>query len=414
MIFNQPLSYFPDLFSLNQQEKTRIFTSLNLIASENIPSRAVFEATKSIFTAKYSEGYPKARYYGGCEVVDEVEEKAKTELLNLFPTDHANVQPHSGAQANQAVFEAVLNPGDTILALSLDHGGHLTHGHKVNFSGKRYNTVFYGVSRESCLIDMDLVQELAQKHRPRLIIVGASSYSRHFDFKAFHQIAKEVGAFLMADIAHYSGLIAAGVYPSPVRYCDFITSTTHKTLRGPRSGVILCKSEFKSAIDKAVFPFLQGGPHMHTIFAKLVCFRIAKTEEFKSYAQQVVKNAQELAKSLMQLGFTLITGGTDSHMFLVDLSNFDLTGKEAQARLEQAKIYVNKNAIPFDKHPPAVAGGIRIGTPLITSLGLTEKHMKDVAELVFQALIKPDSSLRNKVEDFVRSTFLIPDWLREL
>ncbi len=406
-IFEEPIySAFEYLNSLLNLEKKRLFESINLIASENLPSKAVLEAVGSVFSVKYAEGYPGNRYYGGCEFVDRVETQAIELAKKLFDMEFANVQPHSGAQANQAVFESILKDGDKILSLSLDHGGHLTHGHKVNFSGKRYNVVFYPLDPKTYLIDLNLVEEIAKKEKPRLIIAGASAYSREIDFDAFRDIADSVGAYLLADVAHYAGLIVAGIYPSPKR-AHFVTSTTHKTLRGPRGGIILSQSSFANSINRAVFPFLQGGPHMNSILAKAVCFEICQTTEFKQYAEKVVLNAKELARHLILNDLNVITGGTSSHMFLVDVVSIGLTGIEAQSLLEEAGIYVNKNTIPYDKNPPAVCSGIRIGTPMITSLGLEVSHMAQVAEFIVKVLKErqaPDN-LREEVRQFCIQNF---------
>ncbi|MCS6894128.1 MAG: serine hydroxymethyltransferase [Deltaproteobacteria bacterium] len=406
-VFSKPLEeLFPSFYGLILEEEERIKTCLNLIASENIPSRAVFEAQKSVFSVKYAEGYPGARYYAGCDVVDKIEIRAKELAQQLFRMDHANVQPHSGAQANQAIFETILKEGETIMALSLDHGGHLTHGHKVNFSGKRYNSVFYPVDPENFRIDLNVVEDYAKKYKPKLIIAGASAYSFAIDFDGFREICDRVGSLLLADVSHYSGLIISNLYPSPSQ-AHFVSTTTHKTLRGPRSGIALCCSEFAKSLDRAVFPYLQGGPHMHTIFAKAVCFEICKTDLFRSYARMVLENAKELARIMQNRGFEVVGGGTDSHMFLVNVSTLGLTGKEAQSILEECGIYVNKNTIPYDKNPPAVASGIRIGTPMITSLGLIIEHMSMVADFFYRGLIKREnpSSIRNDIRNFALNNF---------
>lgn len=415
MVFFTSLSeLFPELSELQSKERLRLSRSINLIASENIPSFAVLEAASSLFTVKYAEGYPGRRYYGGCEIVDQVEKIAKELAQNLFGVDHANVQPHSGAQANQAVFETALADWDRILSLSLDHGGHLTHGHKVNFSGRRYSVFNYTVDRKTHLIDMDEVEFLAQKHRPKLIIAGASAYSRAIDFKRFKEIANRVGARLLADVSHYSGLICAGLYPSPSD-ADFITTTTHKTLRGPRSGIVMCKNDYADAIDRAVFPLLQGGPHMHTIFAKAVCFKIAQTEQFRLYAEDIVKNAKKLAEELQKRGFEIVSGGTDCHMFLVDLRNLGVDGRTAQQMLENVGIYVNKNMIPYDPLPPTKCSGIRIGTPLITSLGAKEDSMPDLADLIEKTLKKsaPQEALKKNVREFVAERLPLSAYVSE-
>ncbi|MCS7163757.1 MAG: serine hydroxymethyltransferase, partial [Thermodesulfovibrio sp.] len=353
-----------------------------MIASENYASRAVMEAQGSLFTNKYAEGYPGRRYYGGCEYADEVERLAQERAKKLFNVEHVNVQPHSGTQANMAVYFAMLKPGDTIMGMSLTHGGHLSHGSPVNFTGKLYKTVFYGVNRETGYIDMDEVRRLAHEYKPKIIITGASAYPRIIDFKAFSEIAKEVGAYLMADIAHIAGLVAAGIHPSPVPYSDFITTTTHKTLRGPRGGVVMCKSEYAKAIDKAVFPGIQGGPLVHVIAAKAVAFKEALSEDFKKYQKKVVDNAKTLAEALKRRGFKLVSDGTDNHLILVDLTNFNITGKEAEEALDKAGITVNKNTIPFDIKPPTVTSGIRIGTPSVTTRGMGESEMEEIADII--------------------------------
>ncbi|WP_353684181.1 serine hydroxymethyltransferase [Thermodesulfovibrio sp. 3907-1M] len=372
----------PEIYSLILKEKKRESNKILMIASENYASRAVMEAQGSLFTNKYAEGYPGRRYYGGCEYADEVERLAQERCKQLFNAQHVNVQPHSGTQANMAVYFAVLKPGDTIMGMSLPHGGHLSHGSAVNFTGKLYKTVFYGVNKDTGYIDMEEVRRLAHEHKPRIIITGASAYPRIIDFKAFAEIAKEVDAYLMADIAHIAGLIATGIHPSPVPYSDFITTTTHKTLRGPRGGVIMCKEEFAKAIDKAVFPGIQGGPLVHVIAAKAVAFKEALSEEFKEYQKKVVKNAKTLAEALKRKGFKLVSDGTDNHLMLVDLTNFNITGKEAEEALDKAGITVNKNTIPFDTKPPTVTSGIRIGTPCVTTRGMGEQEMEEIAEII--------------------------------
>lgn len=372
----------PEIYSLILKEKKRESSKILMIASENYASKAVMEAQGSLFTNKYAEGYPGRRYYGGCEYADEVERLAQERAKQLFNAEHVNVQPHSGTQANMAVYFAMLQPGDTIMGMSLPHGGHLSHGSPVNFTGKLYKTVFYGVNKDTGYIDMDEVRRLAHEHKPKIIITGASAYPRIIDFKAFAEIAKEVGAYLMADIAHIAGLIATGLHPSPVPYSDFITTTTHKTLRGPRGGVVMCKAEYAKAIDKAVFPGIQGGPLVHVIAAKAVAFKEALSEEFKEYQKRVVKNAKALAEALKKRGFKLVSDGTDNHLMLVDLTNFNITGKEAEEALDKAGITVNKNTIPFDTKPPTVTSGIRIGTPCVTTRGMTEQEMEEIAEII--------------------------------
>lgn len=372
----------PDIYELILQEKKRETSKILMIASENYASKAVMEAQGSLFTNKYAEGYPGRRYYGGCEYADEVERLAQERAKKLFNVEHVNVQPHSGTQANMAVYFAMLQPGDTIMGMSLPHGGHLSHGSPVNFTGKLYKTVFYGVNKETGYIDMEEVRRLAHEHKPKIIITGASAYPRIIDFKAFAEIAKEVGAYLMADIAHIAGLIATGLHPSPVPYSDFITTTTHKTLRGPRGGVVMCKADYAKAIDKAVFPGIQGGPLVHVIAAKAVAFQEALSEDFKEYQQRVIKNAKTLAEALKKKGFKLVSDGTDNHLMLVDLTNFNITGKEAEEALDKAGITVNKNTIPFDTKPPTVTSGIRIGTPSVTTRGMGEQEMEEIAEII--------------------------------
>jgi len=393
----------PEIWEVIQQEVDRQEYQLEMIASENMASPAVMEAEGSALMNKYAEGYPRARYYGGCEFVDRAEELAVERLKLLFGAEYANVQPHSGTQANMAVYFAILNPGDTILSMNLSHGGHLSHGAPVNFSGKLYKIVHYGVSKETETIDFDEVRELAHSHRPKLIVAGASAYPRTIDFEAFHQIAKEVGAFLMVDMAHIAGLVAAGIHPSPVPYADFVTSTTHKTMRGPRGGFILAKEKYAKIINKTVFPGIQGGPLMHVIAAKAVCFKEALEPEFKSYQQQVVKNAQVVAKVFKERGFRLVSGGTDNHLVLVDLTSKNLTGAEAEKLLEEAGITVNKNAIPFDPRPPRITSGIRIGTPAITTRGLKEKEVEEVANYMCEVLENPDNEkLRKDIREKIR------------
>ncbi|GAB6182440.1 serine hydroxymethyltransferase [Thermodesulfovibrio hydrogeniphilus] len=371
-----------EIYSLIKKEKQRETNKILMIASENYASRAVMEAQGSLFTNKYAEGYPGRRYYGGCEYADEVERLAQERAKQLFGAEHVNVQPHSGSQANMAVYFAFLQPGDTILGMSLPHGGHLSHGSPVNFTGKLYKTVFYGVNKETGYIDMEEVRRLANEHKPKIIITGASAYPRTIDFKAFAEIAKEVGAYLMADIAHIAGLVATGLHPNPIPYADFVTTTTHKTLRGPRGGVIMCKADYAKAIDKAVFPGIQGGPLVHVIASKAVAFKEALSDEFKEYQKKVVKNAKTLAEALKKRGFKLVSDGTDNHLMLVDLTNMNITGKEAEEALDKAGITVNKNTIPFDTKPPTVTSGIRIGTPCVTTRGMGEEEMEEIAEII--------------------------------
>ena len=365
-----------------EKEVARQRGNIELIASENFVSEAVLEAVGSPLTNKYAEGYPGKRYYGGCECVDIAEDLARERAKKLFGCDHVNVQPHCGAAANTAVYFAMLNPGDTILGMNLAHGGHLSHGSPVNISGKYYNVIPYGIDDNTHRIDYDEVRRLALEHKPKMIVCGASAYPRIIDFAKFSEIAKEVGAYLMVDIAHIAGLVVAGLHPNPVPYADFVTTTTHKTLRGPRGGMIMCKEEYAKAIDKAVFPGLQGGPLMHVIAGKAVCFKEALSDEFKEYQTQVVKNAKALAEGLVAEGFDLVSGGTDNHLMLVDLRNFKITGKEAEKRLDEVNITVNKNAIPNDPESPFVTSGIRIGTPASTSRGFKEEDMKIIAKLI--------------------------------
>lgn len=393
----------PEIYQLIERETERQEYQLEMIASENLASRAVMEAEGSTLMNKYAEGYPKARYYGGCQFVDEIEKIAIERLKLLFGAEYANVQPHSGTQANMAVFFAVLNPGDTILSMNLSHGGHLSHGAPVNFSGKLYKIVHYGVSRETEMLDYEEIEKIALAEKPKLIIAGASAYPRTIDFEAFYQIARKVGALLMVDMAHIAGLVAAGIHPSPVPYADFITSTTHKTLRGPRGGFILCKEKWGKLIDRIVFPGIQGGPHMNIIAAKAVCFKEALSPEFKTYQQQVVKNAQVIAKVFMEEGFRVVSGGTDNHLVLVDVSSKGLTGAQAEELLEEAGITVNKNAIPFDPLPPKITSGIRIGTPAITTRGLKEKEVEEVAHWMCEVLKNPEKeALRKEIRKRVR------------
>ena len=376
----------PEIAEVIRLETDRQATKLELIASENFVSAAVMEAAGSTLTNKYAEGYPGRRYYGGCEFVDMAENLAIERAKRLFGADHVNVQPHSGSQANMAVYFALLQPGDTILGLNLSHGGHLTHGSPVNFSGRFFSVVPYGVDKATEQVDFDALRRLAKEHSPKLIVVGASAYPRVLDFATFDEIAKEAGALLMADIAHIAGLIVAGLHPSPIPYADVVTTTTHKTLRGPRGGMIMCKAEHGPVLNKQVFPGTQGGPLMHIIAAKAVAFQEALAPDFASYQRQIVANAKALADRLQGRGFRLVSGGTDTHLLLVDLSGRGLTGKAAEAALDRAGITVNKNAIPFDKERPAVTSGIRIGTPAITTRGMHEGEMRSVADLIADVL----------------------------
>ena len=379
--FSEVKNYDPELAEAMENELTRQRTNLELIASENLVSKAVMAAMGSHLTNKYAEGYPGKRYYGGCQYVDVVEDLARERAKELFGCEYVNVQPHSGAQANMAVFFAVLNVGDTYMGMSLDHGGHLTHGSPVNMSGKNYHCVPYGVNDEG-FIDYDEVERIALECKPKMIIAGASAYARAIDFKRFREIADKVGAVLMVDMAHIAGLVAAGLHQSPIPYAHVTTTTTHKTLRGPRGGMIMCKEEYAKAINKAIFPGTQGGPLMHIIAAKAVCFGEALKPEFKIYQEQVVKNAKALAEAMVEEGFNLVSGGTDNHLILVDLQNMNITGKELQNRLDEVYITVNKNAVPNDPASPFVTSGVRIGTPAGTTRGLKEEDMKAIAKLI--------------------------------
>jgi len=388
-----------EIFEAIKNEENRQKYTIELIASENFVSPEVLEAQGSVLTNKYAEGYPGKKYYGGCKYIDVVENLAIDRAKEIFKAEHANVQPHSGSQANMAVYFSVLEVGDTILAMNLSHGGHLTHGSPVNFSGRFFNIIPYGVGKDTGRIDYDNLRELAIKNKPKLIIAGASAYPREIDFEAFRSIADEVGAYLMADIAHIAGLIIAGLHQSAVPHCHFVTTTTHKTLRGPRGGLILCKEEYGHAIDKTIFPGIQGGPLMHVIAAKAVCFKQAMTPEFMNYQKQIVKNAKTLADKLVELGYNLVSGGTDNHLMLVDLRNKGITGKQAEKALEEAGITVNKNMVPFDPQKPWVASGIRIGTPAVTTRGMKEKDMEVIAEMINRVL----SDIENqKIKDEVR------------
>ena len=407
----------PEVFQALKGELDRQRSTLELIASENFTSKAVLEAQGSVLTNKYAEGYPGRRYYGGCEFMDRVEELARERLCKLFGAEHANVQPHSGTQANMAVYLAVLEPGDTILGMALDHGGHLSHGHPVNFSGKLFRAVHYGVNRETELLDYEALREIAIKERPKLIVAGASAYPRAVDFARIREICDEVGAFLMADIAHIAGLCAAGIHPSPLPHAHFVTLTTHKTLRGPRGGAILCAKEHARLIDRTVFPGIQGGPLMHAIAAKAVAFKEALSPEFREYQRQIVKNAKTLARALEERGYRLVSGGTDTHLVLVDLRPKGLTGAEAERHLEDVGITVNKNAIPFDPEKPAVTSGIRLGTPALTTRGMREPEMEEVAELIDRVLEgvrrgraeEAKAEVRPRVQDLCGRFPLYPD-----
>ncbi|MFN3396263.1 MAG: serine hydroxymethyltransferase [Thermodesulfovibrionales bacterium] len=403
----------PEVYHAIEDERRREQEKIILIASENYASQAVMEAQGSIFTNKYAEGYPGRRYYGGCEYADIVERLAIERTKELFGAEHINVQPHSGSQANMAVYLSVLKPGDTILGMSLNHGGHLSHGTPVNFSGILYKGITYGVNRDG-FIDYDDVRRLAIKHQPKMIIAGASAYSRIIDFKAFSEIAREIGAYFMADIAHIAGLIATGLHPSPVPYADFVTTTTHKTLRGPRGGLIMCREVYGKAIDKMIFPGIQGGPLVHVIAAKAVAMKEALGEGFKDYQQRVVRNAKRLAQELMQRGFMLVSGGTDNHLMLIDLTGMGITGKEAEEALDAAGVTVNKNSIPFDTKPPAITSGIRIGTPCVTTRGMNESEMVEIADIITEVLKNINNSkkiemIRERVRDLCRRFPLYED-----
>lgn len=380
------------------KELNRQRNKIELIASENFVSDSVMEAMGSYMTNKYAEGYPGHRYYGGCEYVDIVENLARDRAKKLFNAEYANVQPHSGAQANMAVYVALLQPGDTVLGMNLSHGGHLTHGSKVNASGKLYNFIPYGLNEQTGQIDYDEVEKLALDYKPKLILAGASAYSRIIDFKRFREIADKIGCYFMVDMAHIAGLVATGLHPNPVEYADVVTSTTHKTLRGPRGGLILCKEKYGTLIDKAVFPGTQGGPLMHVIAAKAVCFKEALRPGFRTYQEQIVKNAHILADELLKLGFTLVSGGTDNHLILIDLRNKHITGKELETKLDDVGITVNKNSVPFDTEKPTITSGIRIGTPAVTTRGFKEDDMKEIAALIDMVVenINPDE-VKNRV-----------------
>lgn len=388
MYYNSIKDYDQDLFNAIMEEKGRQNSNIELIASENFVSERILETMGSLLTNKYAEGYPGKRYYGGCEFVDKVENIARDRAKKIFNAEHANVQPHSGSNANFGVYFSILKPGDKILGMDLSHGGHLTHGSPVNMSGTYFNVIFYGVNRETETIDYDQVRQIAKKERPKLIIAGASAYSRIIDFKAFRDIADEIGAYFMVDMAHIAGLVAAGLHPNPTEYADFVTTTTHKTLRGPRGGMILCKSEFANKIDKAIFPGIQGGPLMHIIAAKAVCLKEAMEDSFKLYQQQVIKNAKTLSEALIDKDFRIVSGGTDNHLMLVDVRNKNLTGKEAEKMLDEIHITTNKNTIPFDPQSPFVTSGIRIGTPAVTTRGMKEDDMIELANIIDLSLSK--------------------------
>jgi glycine hydroxymethyltransferase len=404
----------PEIAEAIRNELHRQNNGLELIASENFVSRAILEAAGSVFTNKYAEGYPGRRYYGGCEYADVVERAAIARAKSLFGAEHANVQPHSGAQANMAVYFTLLKPGDTVLGMNLAHGGHLTHGHPLNFSGKLYTIVPYGVRKEDERIDYDELDRLADEHKPKMIMVGASAYPRIIDFARIRKAADRIGAPVVTDMAHIAGLVAAGVHPSPVPHSDFVTTTTHKTLRGPRAGMVLCREQYAKDLDRTVFPGIQGGPLMHIIAAKAVCLKEAAEPAFAEYQRQIARNAQTLARALSSAGFRLVSGGTDTHLMLVDVFSRGITGKVAEAALGKAGITVNKNAIPFDQNPPMVASGIRLGTPAVTTRGMREAEMDTIADLFTRALQTPDDDralgmVRAEVEGLCRKFPLYPE-----
>ena len=394
----------PEVYQAISAEERRQREKLLLIASENFASPAVLAAQGCLMTNKYAEGYPRKRYYGGCQHVDTVEELAIERAKTIFGAEHVNVQPHSGSQANMAAYLAVLKPGDVILGMDLSQGGHLTHGSRVNFSGKLFRSFFYGVDRDTETIDYDAVRRIAEECQPRMIVVGASAYARTLDFSRFQQIAQSVGAYVLVDMAHIAGLIAAGLHPNPVPYADFITTTTHKTLRGPRGGMIMCKAEHAKAVDKMIFPGTQGGPLMHVIAAKAVALKEALSPGFKAYQAQIVANARALAAGFAERGYRVVSGGTDTHLMLINLSAKGLTGKDAEAALDAAGIIVNKNAVPYDERPPAIASGIRIGTPMVSTRGMREQEMREIVGLMDQVLQQPnDQGVRDEVREKAKS-----------
>jgi glycine hydroxymethyltransferase len=403
----------PEIYAAIRHETERQDSRLELIASENFTSEAILEATGSVFTNKYAEGYPAKRYYGGCEYVDVVENLSRERAKKLFSAEHANVQSHSGSQANQAAYAALLQPGDAILGMNLSHGGHLTHGHHLNFSGKTYHVIPYGVRREDEIIDYDELARLASEHHPKLIVAGGSAYPRIIDFRRFREVADSVGAYLMVDMAHFSGLVAAGLYPNPCEYADVVTSTTHKTLRGPRSGIILCRAQHAAAIDKSVFPGIQGGPLVHVVAAKAICFLEAMTPEFVAYQKQVLANARALSDGLTSAGYRVVSGGTDTHLLLLDVFSKGIRGREAERFLDEVHITANKNTIPFDVNPPLNPSGIRLGSPAVTTRGFRETEMAEVAALIAEALANIGSAeaaerIRRRVADLTGRFPLYP------
>jgi glycine hydroxymethyltransferase len=407
----------PEIAKAIRAETERQSRNLELIASENFVSEAVLEAVGSVMTNKYAEGYPGKRYYGGCEIVDIAEDLAISRAKDLFGAEHVNVQPHSGSQANMAVYFTLLKPGDTVLGPNLAHGGHLTAGSPMNFSGRLYKIVPYGVTKDTERIDLDQVRDLARTHRPKLIIAGGSAFPRAIEFKPFREIADEVDAKLMADIAHPAGLVAAGLHPSPVPFADFVTTTTHKTLRGPRGGMVMCRAQYAKDLDRTVLPGIQGGPLMHVIAAKAVAFREAQTQEWRAYQAQIVKNAKAFAEAMLARGFRLVSGGTDTHLVLVDLTSRNVTGKDAQEMLDRAWITVNKNGIPFDTKGPMITSGIRIGTPAVTTRGMKEPEMARIAELIDRVLSRPgdggvEATVRSQVQELTSQFPLYPERLK--
>ena len=407
----------PEIAKAIRAETERQSRNLELIASENFVSEAVLEAVGSVMTNKYAEGYPGKRYYGGCEIVDIAEDLAISRAKDLFGAEHVNVQPHSGSQANMAVYFTLLKPGDTVLGPSLAHGGHLTAGSPMNFSGRLYKIVPYGVTKDTERIDLDQVRDLARTHRPKLIIAGGSAFPRAIEFKPFREIADEIDAKLMADIAHPAGLVAAGLHPSPVPFADFVTTTTHKTLRGPRGGMVMCRAQYAKDLDRTVLPGIQGGPLMHVIAAKAVAFREAQTQEWRAYQAQIVKNAKAFAEAMLARGFRLVSGGTDTHLVLVDLTSRNVTGKDAQEMLDRAWITVNKNGIPFDTKGPMITSGIRIGTPAVTTRGMKEPEMARIAELIDRVLSRPgdggvEATVRSQVQELTSQFPLYPERLK--